>query len=37
MNEYVMLGLVAAAGAIAAFGASWLGRTIKGKDKDKSA
>jgi hypothetical protein len=36
MNEYLMLGIVGIVAAIAAFGASWIGRAISGnKNKDK--
>lgn len=37
MNEYLMLGLVGAAALVVGFGASWLGRVIKGnKPTDKT-
>ena len=39
MNEYLMLGLVAAISMTAAFGVSWISKAVSGsknKDKDKA-
>ena len=37
MNEYLMLGLVGVIALVAGLGASWLGKVISGKPKDKAS
>jgi len=36
MNEYLMLTIVGGVALIVAFGASWIGKALGGRSKDKT-
>ena len=36
MNEYLMLGIVGVIALVVGVGASWIGKVVSGKPKDKT-